>query len=901
MYVVFLPARCQMVLETHFGASRRLLLALKWMLTWKDDHGTPVFDPALMVGPESLTDLYDRYPLLPIYLTRVPVVNKGVTATAFQPTYALEDINRRLVQQNGIGALNQGGRVGPNSNEMWHGSLYRSSYLFAKHKLTTPSGHDVYLGDRLVFDHLDDEGTPMCSLGVVASIVNVEPDNAIGCLMRRYRAGPDGTVVLDWTGTGEYLVKPPALRPENTPEYVCNRALIELRNGDVQNVPLAYAPSFPIDDFPRDLRALDQRISDSGLEVLKLFEVSGWDAFNACSKVYHSTKGRYVTLGNLPYCKQSLMANLPNMTMSPPGVGADASAAPFIAGVQKLEEGYVEDFGPLIGKRFVMGGLGLAPVDNPQAADDAGAQHHNAKLGCKTCLCPRTHNSDLETCFPLRTEATMSAVRAEADALVPTARKAHLNSAGLSDRTTPVYKDISFNVWDGVPADVFHQWVLGTLKRVTSEVAASLTDAGLQELNWLLLNAKPLVWSHLPTIDLTSGKGTDRRHVKGSAEYLRKQVQLLPVVFPGWLDETKLRRVYLVDLARKHGSIEMGISKIIASVTQMGLVYAAVFALNFTNEPGRNSGASKRALDAIVTQFKRAVLDCWEGIRGFSLAQTTNIHTIDHTGHTLRLIGAPRLTSTARMEAAHVGNKQATKNSNKHNIEVDMQIKHDRKMAINFLVMGGAKHLYNAAQLYPEEFLRMLTTDPLPRRLIEMAGKTTSYVAKSQNAEDDGVLGQQGVIALTKDELYGIDGAPAKSRIFSKVRLPDRAGYASRLQRDWYYYVRFEGDLQHHVAELRYVSVGPTGSVQAHMIPMASVGHEHLNCKILAKTPDIEAVRSDLVGDVVHVIPHCVGASGDCLISSKMPCPVGFTPSCIALNGVHVETGQYLLNRYFVK
>ena len=76
-----------------------------------------------------------------------------------------------------------------------------------------------------------------------------------------------------------------------------------------------------------------------------------------------------------------------------------------------------------------------------------------------------------------------------------------------------------------MPHDPFHLFVLGLLLKFLSFFAASLTDAALLELSWLLTQAKPHNWCGLNGFELSTSQKDHRKKLKGSGEDLRRQIQ----------------------------------------------------------------------------------------------------------------------------------------------------------------------------------------------------------------------------------------------------------------------------------------------------------------------------------------------------------------------------------------
>ena len=145
--------------------------ALGLVLGWSDAHGAPMFKPEDMVGYKLVGDLLQCYPMLPMYITKVPTEVKGVVRPAVQVTHSMEDVLRRYLQVNDLRKMAWGARVGTTRTDAWHGRVYRSSHLYTESKLPSAiPGTFVFIGDRLVITLPDAHGVLQRRIGVVSSI-----------------------------------------------------------------------------------------------------------------------------------------------------------------------------------------------------------------------------------------------------------------------------------------------------------------------------------------------------------------------------------------------------------------------------------------------------------------------------------------------------------------------------------------------------------------------------------------------------------------------------------------------------------------------------------------------------------------------------------------------------------
>jgi hypothetical protein len=109
---------------------------------------------------------------------------------------------------------------------------------------------------------------------------------------------------------------------ENTGHtFICDDAMRMVDDvlvpGGVKIISLDDAPRCWADKFCVDLSSLDKVLDNRpDLRVCRLFLTNFNDDFGFYGKVYHKTKGRYISLGNLPYTQQVLLKNIIALTVS---------------------------------------------------------------------------------------------------------------------------------------------------------------------------------------------------------------------------------------------------------------------------------------------------------------------------------------------------------------------------------------------------------------------------------------------------------------------------------------------------------------------------------------------------------------------------------------------------------
>ena len=92
----------QTILRFCFGFTRRQMNALLLILRWTDQNGESIIKTCDLIAYNSLPNLNKFYPLLPVYVQRVPTTVKGILSFALQATHAVEDFVRRLLQTNDL-------------------------------------------------------------------------------------------------------------------------------------------------------------------------------------------------------------------------------------------------------------------------------------------------------------------------------------------------------------------------------------------------------------------------------------------------------------------------------------------------------------------------------------------------------------------------------------------------------------------------------------------------------------------------------------------------------------------------------------------------------------------------------------------------------------------------------
>ena len=136
---------------------------------------------------------------------------------------------------------------------------------------------------------------------------------------------------------------------------------------------------------------------------------------------------------------------------------------------------------------------------------------------------------------------------------------------------------------------------------------------------------------------------------------------------------------------------------------------------------------ARATLDNAVEVARRCLLSCWQGVRKFSVEQTSNFHAATHVGEILDLYGLPRPCSAARGEAKHGAIRSVVSHSNHKIIEFDALQNDNVKSSISFLIAA-----FEQANMcgYPPGFLDLVRSQT-SRVLVARSGKTATYVMRT--------------------------------------------------------------------------------------------------------------------------------------------------------------------------
>jgi len=115
------------------------------------------------------------------------------------------------------------------------------------------------------------------------------------------------------------------------------------------------------------------------------------DGFGIFRNNYRSLKGFYLTPASLPYSERRKEDKNFTLTLGPHGASMTDIVKSLKSELQVFEKGVkiLVNGVPTRVCAFIMAFTG----DMPQQAANSGALSHNAKIGCRTCYCPRNKKS----------------------------------------------------------------------------------------------------------------------------------------------------------------------------------------------------------------------------------------------------------------------------------------------------------------------------------------------------------------------------------------------------------------------------------------------------------------------------------------------------------------------------
>ena len=151
--------------------------------------------------------------------------------------------------------------------------------------------------------------------------------------------------------------------------FYCDKGI---HAGSSQTVP---CPLDPIDAFGLKPQALTHPV----LPTLRLFILHYFDEFGTYNKVYHKCGGSYISLGNLPHSLQVKLHNLVPICIVPPNADKNDCHKIFLYQVNELENGVILDLGPILGKVWLVGGLGMTLSDMPEGNHAMGLKNQNVR------------------------------------------------------------------------------------------------------------------------------------------------------------------------------------------------------------------------------------------------------------------------------------------------------------------------------------------------------------------------------------------------------------------------------------------------------------------------------------------------------------------------------------------
>lgn len=164
------------------------------------------------------------------------------------------------------------------------------------------------------------------------------------------------------------------------------------------------------------------------------------DDFGVHRNMYRALKAFYLIPACLEYSERRKLANVFTLSLGPHGASLNDVVEAFDSPIQDLDRGIKLDVNGETEKvcAFAMTLLG----DMPQQADNSGFMRHNARMGCRTCFCPKEERGNLQ--FDIigkgRYHYETMKQRQYTEALDNTASKTFTREKGIRLEPSPIAK-----------------------------------------------------------------------------------------------------------------------------------------------------------------------------------------------------------------------------------------------------------------------------------------------------------------------------------------------------------------------------------------------------------------------------------------------------------------------------
>jgi hypothetical protein len=477
---------------------------------------------------------------------------------------------------------------------------------------------------------------------------------------------------------------------------------------------------------------LKQRLRDlpSDIPVLRCFLTYFFDAFNVYSKLAHSTYGGYLTLAGLPRHVQDLLRCLFPVHLCAPGSDLREALKPFVLRLRQMEEGIVVDMGPVIGKVFLVGGLGLVRADMPQGHDFAEGLRQGATYGCRQCELHKEEFdrvlSPLELAFLHRTlhgtkEHRRRAQELAGDSLTKLAKI--LAKVGLSASEGPL-AGLMFDCYRQMPYEPMHEKI-GLVKKFLSTFLASMTDLARMELN-KRIKKFPLVppWSRgVVQLQITAASPLSDRTIKSNATNAGRACGVLGLLLRGWVREDHFRHA-AADLLKQRAG-EDWLNRVVSVAFLVARSTSWILA---TYHPVTEEYYQQ--LHLVVKEAREGCAALWP-----SKFKNPTTHLGTHAPNQAREQAGAVNAKTGKGEGKHRQMaRAAVKYNGRNTVEEVMLLTDNHRQAGMFVAHGGHVHLPLDKRPGPD-FIRQVR-DPFVQEMLAVASSSRTYVGDIAGSDD---------------------------------------------------------------------------------------------------------------------------------------------------------------------
>jgi hypothetical protein len=478
-----------------------------------------------------------------------------------------------------------------------------------------------------------------------------------------------------------------------------------------------------------------------GVPILRIFLTLYIDSFGAYQRLYRSTSGVYVSIGNLPMYLQQLLRNILQFTLCPPGMPLDVACETMYEQIRELQNGVMVYLGPKLGWNFLVGGVGIFRTDTIDGQKLTGHLACTSDRGCRLCKVWKSSYADM-TWDAVAGRRTMNEERVVRDLAAGVKGKgaAKTTRTGLGLGAEPdvfTSNGILANYINAFPYDIFHSELLGVGKLAYGRFTGSLTKKAQVELAGRL-DAFPMppTWRNRNFPELSPTEKSDSLSNYQGKE-MAKLVQIFPFLVVGWLQEehftTEKRASYKIRLG------EDWLAKLTKTMVHLSQSCCEAFL------DSRPSGKERaKQLHDNVTRARDGLVKAWP-------------HTFDGRSNThnglhmvmAHLDFACRCVDVRRFETTHGRNRKVTiRQSNNHEPEVDMQKGNAVRQSVEFWVCGGYDHCDAKVPTAPNFFapgpdlVEMFRKDKFMKLLMSEHREATTYAegAGAKAASEELVL-----------------------------------------------------------------------------------------------------------------------------------------------------------------